>query len=252
VLKINHNFGAAGEKPRQSVFITSPAYSGDVNCKFVASLLQTIKIFEQNDIDYEVYFSVFDSLVARSRNDLTNKFLESKCTHVLMIDSDQGWDPKAPFEMLKTGKEFITGAVPGRKTEETYAIKINVDENRRAVVEDGLISCASNGVAFALIEREVFKVIEHNKPSVHTPYPFFQHRYFENGDHYGEDTYFVNEWLKVGGKVWIYPDITFSHGPITANYHKFLCRQPGGSEHVKEPTKDDTKDKILEFINGLP
>lgn len=231
-MRINQLIGEAGAIPRQSIFITSPAYSGDVNCKFVASLLQTIKIFEENNIGYEVYFSVFDSLVARSRNDLTDKFLKSKCTHVLMIDSDQGWDPKAPLEMLKTGKGFVTGAVPARKVEETYAIKINVDENRRAIVKDGLIECASNGVAFALIQRGVFEHIKNLNPSKHDPYPFFQHRYFDNGNHYGEDTYFVNEWLK-HGNVWIYPDITFSHGPITANYHEFLLRQPGGSEHKK-------------------
>jgi hypothetical protein len=143
-----------------------------------------------------------------------------------MIDSDQGWDFDAPLKMLRMNREFITGAVPARKVEETYALKIHVNENRTPVVDDeGMISCAMNGVAFALIERSVFEKVKEKSPSAHSPYPYFQHRYFENGDHYGEDNFFTKSWLDIG-KVWIYPNITFIHGPITANYHEFLIRQP--------------------------
>jgi hypothetical protein len=215
-----------GVKPRQSIFICSPAYSGDLNYNYVISLLNTIKNLEQNGIGYEVYFSVHDSLVARTRNDLADRFLKSECTHVLMIDSDQGWDFDAPFKMLRMNRQFITGAVPARKSVETYALTIHVNEDRTPVVDDdGMISCATNGVAFALIERSVFEQIKEKNPSVHNPYPYFQHRYFDNGGHYGEDMFFTKSWTDIG-KMWIYPDITFTHGPITANYHEFLIRQP--------------------------
>jgi len=156
-----------------------------------------------------------------------------------MIDSDQGWDSKVIPEMLKLNKMFLTGAVPGRKAEETYALKINTNaDGTPKVNEQGLIECASNGVAFALIKREVFELLKEKKYSHHDVYPYFQHKYTEY-DHYGEDTYFVNKWLDMGN-VWIYPDITFTHGPITANYHNFLCRQPGGSES-ETPLEDISK-----------
>lgn len=239
-MRINQNIGE--HRVPHSIFIASPCYSGDVSCLFASSLLKTCKHLTDNKIPYEVYFSVNDSLVSRARNDLVDKFLKSNCTHILMVDSDQGWDHTAPYRMLKEGKEVVTGAVPARKTEETYALTIHTNEDRTPFVQDGLIKCATNGVAFALIQRYVFDKIKCEKPSKHEVYPFFQHRYFDNGDHYGEDTFFVKTWSEYGD-VWISPDITFTHGPITANYHEFLCRQP-------KPEEIKPQDKILELINA--
>ncbi len=198
----------------------------------MCSLLQTCELLKKESIDYHVYFSVFDSLVARSRNDLADKFLKSDCTHVLMIDADQGWEPEKVIKMLKLDKMFLTGAVPGRIKEETYAIKIYTNPDQTPKVnEEGLIRCKSNGVAFAMIKREVFETIRNIRKYPHDVYPYFQHYYGENGDHLGEDTFFVSHWENVD-EVWIYPDITFNHGPITANYHEFLLRQPQPKEGI--------------------
>ena len=226
-MRINHS--REGKSSRYSLFICSPSYSGEFNCHFVTSLLQTCDLLKKKDIPYEVYFSVYDSLVARSRNDLVDRFLKSKCSHILMIDADQGWEAKAVPEMLKLNKDFITGAVPARKVEEEYALKINTNRDRTPKVNyEGLIECSTNGVAFAMIERSVFGKIKAKEFYKSKVYPYFQHRYYENGDHYGEDTYFVKSWTELG-ELWIYSDITFKHGPIEANYHEFLCKQPGGS-----------------------
>ena len=214
-MRINESRGA--KSPRHSIFIGSPTYNGDFSCHFVSSLLQTCDLLKKNGVPYEVYFSVNDSLVARARNDLTDKFLKSECTHCLMIDSDQGWEPNAVMEMLKVDKEFLTGAVPGRHVEETYALKIFTNSDRTPKVENGLIACDTNGVAFALIKREVFEKVKSKNPYNHEVYPFFQHKYF------------IKKWTDIG-RLWIYPNITFTHGPITANYHKFLMAQPKPKE----------------------
>jgi len=224
-VRINHLTGEAGVKPRQSIFIATPTYSGDLSCHYVSSLMKTVKHLQANEVDHEVYFSVNDSLVARARNDLVHNFLKSECTHILMIDADQGWDYDAPLKMLRMNRKFITGAVPGRQTLETYALTIETNDDMTPKVDDqGMIYCATNGVAFALIERCVFDEIK--TVTLHEVCPYFQHRYFDNGDHYGEDMFFTKSWKDTGGDLWIYPDITFVHGPITANYHKFLINQP--------------------------
>jgi len=144
-----------------------------------------------------------------------------------MIDSDQGWEPKAVLEMFRLNKDFVTGAVPGRKHgSEEYALKIFTNEDMTPKVNiEGLIACATNGVAFGMIKRTVFEQIKKYKPYPADVYPYFQHKYFENGDHFGEDTYFTQSWLYIG-EVWIYPNITFNHGGVIGNYHSFLLRQP--------------------------
>lgn len=225
-MRINHKSGVEKSAP-YSLFICSPTYSGELNCHFVTSLLQTTDLLKEKGIEYTVYFSVFDSLVARARNDLVDKFLKSDCTHILMIDSDQGWDAEAVPKMLELDREFLTGAVPSRKQgTEQYALKIFTEGNRLPKVDDdGLIACSSNGVAFGLIKRIVFEKIKANKPYPTEVYPYFQHRYYDNGDHYGEDMFFTKTWTDIG-EVWIYPDITFNHSGVIGNYHRFLMKQP--------------------------
>lgn len=240
-MRIEHG---RGDNPRPSLFICSPSYSGEFDHRFVISLLQTCKLLDKKGIGYTVYFSVYDSLVARTRNDLADRFMKSDCTHCLMIDADQGWQPEAVVKMLELDKPFLTGAVPGRKPdEEVYALKIHTNPDRTPRVNnEGLIACAANGVAFGMIKREVFDKL--SKPTLHNPFPYFQHRYFDNGDHYGEDTFFVDSWIKDGGEVWIYPDISFDHAGVKGNYHEFLLRQP-------KPVKNDVMADLDRIIKGV-
>lgn len=224
-MRINYNMNSEGETSHYSLFIGSPAYSGTLDCHYTVSLIQTCEMLKEKGIGHTVYFSVYDSLVARTRNDLADKFLKSDCTHILMIDSDQGWNPFVIPKMLDMNQPFITGAVPGRKVEETYALEICLNQDKSPVQnEQNLIKAAHNGVAFALVKREVFERIKDETLYRQDVYPYFQHVYTKEGDHYGEDTYFVKTWQDIGGDVWIYPDITFTHGPITANYQEYLLR----------------------------
>lgn len=216
-----------GATPRYSLFIGSPSYSGEFCAIYVSSLLKTCQLLKEKDIPYEVYFALYDSLTARARNDIVDIFLKTDATHILMVDGDQGWPAMAVLQLLDFKKEFITGAVPNRKPQEEYAFKIFVHPDKTPIVyERSLLRCETNGVAFALIKREVFEKIKSLRPYKQPVYPFFQHYYSVVGDHYGEDAFFVKTWRDIGGEVWMYPDITFEHGPIKANYHEYLCRQP--------------------------
>ena len=223
-MRISENVG--GHK-KPSLFICSPSYNGEFNCHFVVSLLQTIKCLDKAGIQYSILFEVYNSLIGGARNILADAFLKSGCSHMLTIDSDQGWSPEVIPRMLELDKDCLTGAVISRKPNcEEYALKINTYQDMTPKVnEQGLISCFSNGVAFALIKRTVFEKIKAKKEYKTNVYPFFQHIYNEDGSEFGEDMYFINEWNKIG-ETWIYPDITFKHGTNEGNYHQFLLKQP--------------------------
>ena len=251
-MRINHFL--EGNNP-PSLYICSPSYSGEFNCHFVVSLLQTIKALEKEKFFYQVEFEVFNSLAAGARNILADNFLKSQCSHMLMIDADQGWTPEAVPKMLKLDKDVLTGAVISRKpNEEIYALKIHTNTDRTPLVNnEGLIDCASNGVAFAMIKREVFEKIKETKEYKNNVYPFFQHVYYQSGGELGEDTYFINEWNKLG-KTWIYPDITFIHGTNEGNYHEYLLKQPQpGIElpEFKQPQPGIELPELEKAINSL-
>jgi hypothetical protein len=69
---------------------------------------------------------------------------------------------------------------------------------------------------------------------------------FNHGAHgglwWGEDYAFCRRWNEAGGEIWNIPNINLSHWDgeteYRGNFHEYLLRQPGGSEHGK-PTAED-------------
>ena len=51
---------------------------------------------------------------------------------------------------------------------------------------------------------------------------------------YGEDYAFSRNWIAAGETIWLLPDLDLTHHSATqaypGNFHRFLLRQPGGSE----------------------
>jgi hypothetical protein len=55
----------------------------------------------------------------------------------------------------------------------------------------------------------------------------------EDGQWVGEDYAFCRLWERMGGEIWVVPDMTLSHHgrgvEYSGNYHEYLMRQPTGS-----------------------
>jgi hypothetical protein len=55
-----------------------------------------------------------------------------------------------------------------------------------------------------------------------------------DGVWYGEDYAFSKRWVDKCGDIWLIPDVNVTHHTadvaFIGNYHKFMLRQPGGSE----------------------
>lgn len=217
-----------------SIYIGIPSLDGRVESYFTICLLQTVKHLESRGIKVQVEFCT-GHFVSRARNILVSNFLKSDCTHILMIDSDQGWDSKAVYEMIKKDKEFIAGAVPIKDPNcENYALKIYTKSDGVPLIEDGLIPCERVGCAFSLIKRSVFGKLFFLEKKEMGYSSYFEETYDSDGRFWGEDLTFCKRWKKSGGSIYIYPDIDFIHvgkKEWKGNYFDYLCSQPGGSNH---------------------
>jgi hypothetical protein len=219
----------------KKLYIASLSHSGDFCADFVESILRTQKILMQNNIDFMVKFLLHDSILERARNMIVADFMSSECTHLLMIDSDQGWDSEKIIKMLDFDKEFISGAVPIKDPNgENYALSIHVNlDDTPKVDKDGLLSASMIGSAFIMLKRELFEKMMIQYSSLYCPsvnmnyYSFFE--ITKSPVFLGEDVTFCKRWVDMGGEIKIMPDINMTHigkKVFMGNYHKYLLKQP--------------------------
>lgn len=101
VRKVDEDF-----KQPIKLYIATPAYGGMLHLNYVMSI---INLRSQGcQFAYDVIGN--ESLVQRARNILTARFLKSECTHLLFVDSDIGFPPRAVQRLLEgasSGKQVL-------------------------------------------------------------------------------------------------------------------------------------------------
>jgi hypothetical protein len=80
--------------------IGTPSYDGKVDVWFVDSLMNTIRESINRNIQVDVVYPSYDSLVQRARNDLVRMALSGSYDALFFIDSDVEWKPEWFFNFL--------------------------------------------------------------------------------------------------------------------------------------------------------
>ena len=220
---------------KASLFLATPCYAGNVDVRYMESMMQLITTLPRFDISYQFFHIPFDSLIPRARNSCVKIFLKSECTHLMFIDADIIFDPMSVVKMVMEDKDIICGAYP-KKSLDFDAIKRNISkcENLQELVETstryainikqgsnlaqtGLIEALDGPTGFMLIKREVIlKMIEKYPESEYKNdirayrtgenndiyYDLFQSRVFDKR-YLSEDYGFCRLWQQIGGKIYI-------------------------------------------------
>lgn len=197
-----------------------------------------------------------DSAVGRARNSLTRKFLNSDCTHMLMIDSDLVFSAQQ-VERIMAHPEPIVAGMYFKKQEGDPQPVINACDN--PIMQDsGLYQVKYAGTGFIRVAREVFeKMIEvygdeigyslDHEPDT-TEYDFWQMGVYKypNGRKrwLSEDWYFCQRATDLGYKIWVDRGITLRHSgnalyPLSYQErqvfgHPVFTNQAGSDTVVKE------------------
>lgn len=202
------------------VMLASPIY-GDVTYDFMACLMRAQ---ESPPCSLVVHCHAGDSLVSRARNNIAAKFLESDCTHLMMVDSDIVFSPEHISKLLSRDRDIIGGLYP--KKMKTLAWVCNVLPEV-GPEDDGTQRVKYIGTGSMLVKRRVFeRMIEAYGPQIAyspdageeggTKHDFFPVGVYRTPDGHGrylsEDWYFCQRWLDLGGEVWA--DLTVVHHHI--------------------------------------
>lgn len=218
------------------LFIATPAFDGKVNVSYACALADTCLYLGSLGIQTVIRIHTSGSLLVRERNDLVKAFLASDCTHVLMIDSDIGWNPQDVQRLINADENFVASLYPARGGDKCFLFRGVYGENKKMdVSEKGLLEMEYIPAGFMLLKRNVLeKMIEHFPELHYLPkdaslhhtegHCLFDTEVWE-GEFWGEDYVFCRRARQAGFRIWIDPMIKLDHAGVSGAFIECLTDQ---------------------------
>lgn len=242
------------DREKKKYLFATPFYDVKGFSPYILSMFQTVyALARHTKVEFEFNELSGDSYVWRARNLLAERFLISDATHLIFIDSDHAWSLEAIMRLIKADADVVGGAYPTKNNWEHYSVVVYTDEKGIPETrDDGLIRAQKVPTGFMKIKREVFERLKKAYPenwywegggdggSPRKMYDYFGHMTL-NHIKMGEDISFCKRWEMIGGEIYVEPRCDIDHiGTKTwkGNYHKFLTKQPGGSEDPNRAVND--------------
>ena len=200
------------------VMIAIPAYTGVVHLSTMRSLMaDTIELVKRGDT-FTLVDDIGNALIADSRGVIATKFWESDADCLVFVDSDVTWQAGALLKLVDAPVDLCAGVYPNRKDPISYPLHYLDKPELWADPETGLLEVKSVATGFLKLSRACIGKMIQAYPEKHYYtaerdkqfYPLFDH-VFEDGYKWGEDYSFCIRWRKIGGQVWIDPEITMGH-----------------------------------------
>ena len=158
-----------GKKKKIEILMGIPCKE-NIEAETFLSIIKTIKTLQKMGIICDVAVSS-GSLITKNRTNLVSKFLESeRFTHLLFVDSDMVFEPTDVINLIKHDKLFVNGMAKVRGGA-FYNFFANMGKGDNGVTQymplnvknSGLVVVDGVGLAFALIKRELFDMIDYKR-----------------------------------------------------------------------------------------
>jgi hypothetical protein len=199
---------------KPDVMIATPTFSGDVCCAYTMSLYETIALLGQNGFHVQPHFVMNNAVISFARALCVQRFLELGAEYLLFIDADLRWDAKGALALIKSPHEFIGGVYPAKDPERKMVFQTR--RLRETPTQNLLETDGIPGGFMRLKRSAVLKLVE-AYPEQKVNYKglelslLFENMILKDGTPLGEDYAFCERWREIGGKIFIYPDISFCH-----------------------------------------
>lgn len=211
-----------GKALPKKVLIGTPTHDSKLFVQYVNSILRETMLGVMEGVVIEPIFYCGMSDIALARNHLLTTFANSDADELVFIDSDEGWEPGAVLRIISHPVDIVGGTVRVKKDEEEYRVRwlpeeelvgIKISETQAIVEVEGL------GTGFLRIsKRAALKLIEEYKDTEFMwpesedgkCYALFRNGVL-NGQYFTEDMYFCIKAREKGFKIYLDPDINFSH-----------------------------------------
>lgn len=199
--------------PRARVMVAVPTYTCEVHYRLLESLTAAWVYCLMHGIELELRVAARFSLVQYARNYLVQQFLaDESYTHLMWIDADVGFDPRAIMQLLNHEKDVIGGVYPVKTTPATFPYEPegewSADLHKAKVLPGGFLLCSRHAIE-TVAKSVPWYLLTHAGQENMTPHVF--DLVLENERLLGEDIIFCRRMRDLGFDVWVDPDINFTH-----------------------------------------
>jgi GT2 family glycosyltransferase len=184
---------------------------GTVQAEFLESILALVLESPHN---LQVSYAYSGPLIARSRNYLFERFLESDKDYFLSVDTDMVFEPHHLDNLLALDKDIVSGLYYGldRNTWDSFpvALRRKPDGSWPPIPKEdldlGLQRVDAVGMGFALVKREVVETLGADTRRAR---PFGE--IVVDDRVFGEDTTFCYRAAEAGFEIWLDPETRLGH-----------------------------------------
>lgn len=209
------------------VAIFTSFYSFQAYAPYCISLAQTLGVLSKLGIDWDYLARPSDFHIERAINNTLTELIEhGGFTDVLLIDSDESWEPEGVVRLLMHPQEIVAATYRMKNNPKEYVGSLVYDEDgdiRGKVLPDGTALIAAERVAagFLRIRLDALKRYMAAYPNLWSDEPdgrkfqFFQRAPIEEADGKVvmgcQDMVFSKRWRDIGGELWIDPMVKVGH-----------------------------------------
>lgn len=208
---------------------------------YLASLEACVPALDAAGIEHAAVFEVGCPYISGARATLLRKALVWGADTIVFIDHDVSWAPADLTKLASTAGDVVGGTYRYKTDDERYMAHIDVDERARPLVRaDGALRAQRLPAGFLKVTCAAVDRFMRHYPhlTIRDADGFESPDLFNHGAHrgtwFGEDYAFCRNWLDADGELWLVPDLELGHHAgdrsYLGNFHRFLLRQPGGSD----------------------
>ena len=168
---------------RMSVYIATPMFGGRAHARYCDSLMRLLDRLQREGFDAQLDAVGNESLIQRARNLMADRFLRSRCAHLLFIDSDIAFEPDEVLRLLRSGLPLVSGAYPKKYYDwakirarldagagepvQTVGLDYNVNMDPVGLgLQDGFVPVLDTATGFLLIARDVLQAVHAAHPEL--------------------------------------------------------------------------------------
>lgn len=242
-------------RPRK-VFVATPCYDGRADVWYMNSLIQTVKMAPQFNVEITPIWLSYDALIQRARNDCVALALETGSDDCIFIDSDLEWQPEWFFQLLEHPVDVVGGTYRKKSDEEeTYVVKLLSWDNCDPDPDTKLIRVNGLGTGFLRFSRRALQALWDNSE----PYNELEagkHRRWifntlvVNGQLISEDIWVCRRVQELGFDIWLDPTMTLSHlgtKKFRGDFENWMVRAKQAVHNMQQSAPATTPDHIRDL-----
>lgn len=194
--------------------IATPTYTGELHHRYVHSLMAAMVYCLYHKVELELNVVSGASLIQYARNQLLREFLNDKSfTHIMWIDADVGFDPRAIMQLLDHEKDVVGGVYPMKCIPLEWPYEPMPGEqtgslHRAKIMPGGFLLCSRKACEAV---AETASTYTHHMNGMQYPTKHVFDVTLEDGVLLGEDVIFSRRLVNAGLDIWCDPDISFQH-----------------------------------------